>query len=465
MSLSRLVTYFTRCIRPRSQDEDVARREFILNVFIAGVLALLFAGICIDSVHYFVAHPDAYRQNSLPSVALYGCVAVLITLYVFSRKGQVLAAAYILVGALFMLTAYMGYAWGIDVPAQIVLYPLGIVMAGVLISTRIAFLATLLIVFTMIGTGLLHRAGFIYPNQYWKTHAWTWTDIAMITIIYMIVAVAAWLSNREIEKSLARARRSEKELIEERDLLEERVRERTDEVRRLQMERMAETYRLVEFGRFASGIFHDLISPLTALSLTVTHINESKQDSIHTEDVSRARRAIAHMHERLEAMRTHLSSQGSRITFSIAETIQGVIEVLTPYARQRNVRIRFDIKEDVSIIGDSVAYTQVMTNLISNAIQSYGIGEIGTREVRIALSCAEHEAVVSVTDTGAGIAPDALTKIFEPFFTTKPSSEGLGIGLSLAKRILEKEFNGTIIVHSVLGQGSVFIVHLPIQEG
>ena len=77
MSISRLTTFIVRCIRPQSMDEDVARREFILNVFIAGVFVLLLLGIGIDTVHYFISHPDAYRENSLSSTTLYVFVAVI----------------------------------------------------------------------------------------------------------------------------------------------------------------------------------------------------------------------------------------------------------------------------------------------------------------------------------------------------------------------------------------------------
>lgn len=464
MSISKLGNVLVAYIRPRSDNEDAARRELILNIFIAGVLLLLLVGVVIDGFHYFFAHPDSYRENSLPSSGLYGLVGLVLGLYAFSRRGYSLISAYVLIAVMMGLTAYIGWVWGIDVPAQIILYPLTVVMAGVLISTRVAFLATLLIVCIMIGTGVLHKMGIHHPNQYWKTEVWTWTDMTMIAVIYVIVAVAAWLSNREIEKALSRARRSEKELMRERDLLEHRVRERTDEVRRLQMERMAGTYRLVEFGRFAGSIFHDLFSPLAALSLTVSHLAESKETEAHAEDIARAKRAIGHMHERLEAMRTYLRSQRTSERFSLGDAISGVVEVLTPYATERGVRINVEALQDVSTVGDQVAFVQVITNLISNAIQAYMPSGSLMHEVRVVLALRNGTAEVSVMDTGAGIASDALAKIFEPFFTTKPSSEGLGIGLSLAKRIIEKEFGGTITVDSVLGHGSTFTVYLPIRE-
>jgi len=322
---------------------------------------------------------------------------------------------------------------------------------------------TLVIGAIMAGTGFLQYAGVIQTNRYWKTQTWTWEDVCMIAVIYGLVAFAAWLSNRELEKSLARARRSEHDLKKERDLLEERVRERTDEVHRLELERLTKTYRLVEFGRFASGIFHDLISPLTALSLTVTHIDESSSD-VRSEDIDRAKRTIDHMHQRLTIMRTHLQGAGTETTFSIQDTIRSVVEVLTPYAREQNVTLTVFMGQDVLMVGDAVALTQVITNLVSNAIQSYEGLEHVSSEVRVVLAPVSGGITVTVSDEGVGIAPDMLTKIFEPFFTTKASAKGLGIGLSLAKRIIEKEFNGTITVESIVGKGTTFVVYLPVYE-
>jgi len=95
----------------------------------------------------------------------------------------------------------------------------------------------------------------------------------------------------------------------------------------------------------------------------------------------------------------------------------------------------------------------IMNNLISNAIQAMpdgGVLTVRTRPLEDALE-------VTVADTGSGIASDHLERIFEPLFTTK--SKGIGLGLSLAKRLAEAN-GGTIRVESALGHGSRFVVEL-----
>ena len=102
---------------------------------------------------------------------------------------------------------------------------------------------------------------------------------------------------------------------------------------------------------------------------------------------------------------------------------------------------------------------QIWTNLIHNSIQAMdlkGTLTITTRNEGEYIS-------VSIADTGCGIEPDIRDKIFEPFFTTKKQGEGSGLGLDIVKRIVEKH-NGIITFTSELGQGTEFIVKLPVKN-
>ncbi len=67
-----------------------------------------------------------------------------------------------------------------------------------------------------------------------------------------------------------------------------------------------------------------------------------------------------------------------------------------------------------------------------------------------------------VSDNGNGIPQNIIDKIFQPFFTTKPAGEGTGLGLSLSYDIITKEHNGTIKVESMQGEGTTFIINLPV---
>lgn len=102
---------------------------------------------------------------------------------------------------------------------------------------------------------------------------------------------------------------------------------------------------------------------------------------------------------------------------------------------------------------------QVFMNLIINADQA--IDEQG--EIHITTHLAGDEIVVTVEDSGKGVASEHLSKLFDPFFTTKPVGEGTGLGLSISHGIIE-EHNGTIDIKSELGKGARFLVRLPVNS-
>lgn len=460
-------TFFTSIVAPRSQDEDSRRQEFILNVLLVSIVTLIS---CAFAVHVafliFGLFSPEERRYAFPLVGIVSILGFFVFLYVLARQGRTRASSLTFLTALYLLATYMAYGRGFDVPVSALFYVLIIVMAGVLIGTRFAFAATAVIAVTITVIGYIQTSGIYLPSQFWKTQPGDFADVTMTTIVFLIIATVSWLSNREIEKSLARARRSEAELKEERDLLEVRVAERTQQLRLAEMEKMSQAYRFVEFGRLAGGFFHDLANPLLALSLNIEHIAEvsGRTRSVLSEDIARAKRATEHIQTLMSSLRRHLAHESERTEFSPAATLRDLIDVLAPYARTKGVTIELAATDTARIYGGPVAFTQVCTNLISNAVESYpSVGEGDGRARRVVVTLTEDaEAVcVAVRDQGAGIPADKIESIFEPFFTTKGSSRGLGIGLPLAKRIVEKEFGGTVHVYSVVGTGTTFTVCFP----
>ncbi len=112
------------------------------------------------------------------------------------------------------------------------------------------------------------------------------------------------------------------------------------------------------------------------------------------------------------------------------------------------------------VLGDSGRLTQVLTNLLLNAAQATPDDAAGARRIFVRTYERDGEVVLSVRDEGRGIPSDQLDKIFDPFFTTKPKGDGTGLGLSLAKEIVQ-EHGGRIDVESRLGHGTLVSVRIP----
>jgi signal transduction histidine kinase len=147
---------------------------------------------------------------------------------------------------------------------------------------------------------------------------------------------------------------------------------------------------------------------------------------------------------------------GEKVQANITE---GIETVLTLYHNQlkHGVEVMRNYEEVPSIWCYPDELNQVWTNLLHNALQAMEYK--GT--LKIDVTRQNTNILVSLTDSGKGIAPEIMPKIFEPFFTTKPPGEGSGLGLDIVKKIVEKH-QGTIEVSSVPGQ-TTFTVFLPIE--
>lgn len=153
----------------------------------------------------------------------------------------------------------------------------------------------------------------------------------------------------------------------------------------------------------------------------------------------------------------------SRIGYSdeqkLFNIIDGIETVLTLYNNQ--IKQGIEVSKIYGPIPEILCYpdelNQVWTNILHNAI--YAMDLNGNLEIKVYAK--GEEVVVSITDSGKGILPTEIGKVFDPFFTTKPEGEGTGIGLDIAKRIIDKH-NGKIEVKSKPGK-TTFSVYLPIK--
>lgn len=154
-----------------------------------------------------------------------------------------------------------------------------------------------------------------------------------------------------------------------------------------------------------------------------------------------------------------------RAPFDILHLIEDVVELLGPRAQAKGIEIAglVDPKLPRAIPGDVVRLRQILMNLAANAVKFTEHGGVRVRAAR-----AGDDLVLSVEDTGIGIAGDALKRIFGEFeqadLATSRRFGGTGLGLAITRRITEA-MGGTVSVESNTGAGSIFAVHLPLLAG
>lgn len=217
--------------------------------------------------------------------------------------------------------------------------------------------------------------------------------------------------------------------------------------------------------QFASDAAHELRTPVSViLTQTQTSLVRERDAASYKQTVEACQRAAQRMRKLIESLLALARFDAGqemlqRAPFDFSKTISDSAEMVQTLAEERGVNILIEAGE-VEITGDSERLAQVVTNLLTNAIQYNQSGG----EVRVKLESQNGLAVLMVADTGTGIAPQNLPRVFDRFFRADSSRTGAGnsgLGLAICKAIVEAH-SGTIEVASGENIGTTFTVRLPI---
>ncbi|MDY7225267.1 sensor histidine kinase [Hyalangium rubrum] len=267
--------------------------------------------------------------------------------------------------------------------------------------------------------------------------------------------------------------------------LQERVDQRTAELAtvnadlqaRLQelqtaRERLAHAEKMAAMGTLAAGVGHELNNPLASvvanLHFVAAEVREvARRDGERegwgeiTEAIDEALQGTARMTHIIQELRTlsRAEPQGPQ-RVELHRVLDRVLSIASGELRRR-ARIHKDYGTPPPVLADENRLAQVFLNLLINAAQAIPEGHAQEHEIRVTTSAdAQGNAVVAVSDTGQGMAPEVVSRIFEPFFTTRSVGEGTGLGLSVCHSHVQA-MGGHIRVRSEPGQGSTFSVVLP----
>lgn len=459
MSISIRSTTYTKLIKPRSSHPDDQRREYIFTVLIVIICAAAALSLVSSSINHLLGNAPK-GANSIPITAAF--LLICLCSWWRARKGHYKVGAFLVVFLVWLASLQLTLAWSFELPMAQLVAVLAIAIAGVLLSSRAAVVVTLVTATTTLILGYLQVHSLVAANSSWMTGSLEYSDAIGQAVVFAIIGGVLWLSNKEIDSLLRRAWRSEAALAKERDELEITVAKRTQELERIQLERVLELQNLAEFGRVSASLLHDLANPVTSAALTVEQAGEQRNPEL----LDQAMVSIAHIERYIATARKQLQGREEKQSFQAGQEISEVVELLQHQAQLAKVGMSITIAVDSTVRGHVVAYHRVMANLIMNAIQSYdGKQHNKHNQVLITVGQSNNHAVITVQDHGVGIATADLPHIFDDYFSTKKSvGRGLGLGLSNAKRVIEADFGGSIIAQSALKSGTLFTIEIPLHE-
>lgn len=236
---------------------------------------------------------------------------------------------------------------------------------------------------------------------------------------------------------------------------------------RLILEReLRHTEQLASVGRLAAGVAHELGAPLNVIDARAEQILNKPDISPekHTRNLQIIRSnvaRIAHLVRQLLnlARPFNLALAKVNLTKSLARTIENI----ETNAQNAGIEIDFSVTEDLWIRADNEYLQQVWTNILTNSLQEMEKG--GKIIIRVFPTVCDKSpfARTEIYDTGGGIPEEHFVCLFDPFFTTKDIGKGTGLGLPIAKRIIE-EHGGKIKAENKPSAGALFKIYLPIYE-
>lgn len=350
-----------------------------------------------------------------------------------------------------------------------------VALATLLAGLRGGQISFAIILATLVGLGVLIGAKWYHPPLLPTPFALPYSllnfvqSIAVFTVLAGGLAIAVYALLGNLSRAYQEGVQAHNLLQQERDLLEQRVLERTLDLAHARDQAL-------EASRFKSQLLsrvsHDLRSPLTGVLGYAELLEDgvygelnAKQHDVTNKIITSATYLKTMINELLDQAQLDARAvKINRAPFEPAHLLESVKTSLSVLASQKGLSLvsELDPTLPISLIGDELRLQQVVFNLVGNAIKFTEKGE-----VRISLAKAsESNWTISVVDTGAGIPGDAQELIFESFrqldnaITRK--SRGTGLGLSITKQLVEL-MGGTIELQSEVGRGSIFTVILALQ--
>jgi signal transduction histidine kinase len=227
------------------------------------------------------------------------------------------------------------------------------------------------------------------------------------------------------------------------------------------LEQLAFNEKMAELGRLAVGMVHELNTPLSVIVsaaqmvLREEGLSESVKEMVARIDVE-AQRLSQFTKGLLSFSR---KEDGAVAEADVNQVLRDVMSFLKYDAQKRSVAVVEEMTYDLpAVAADSNRLKQIFINLVMNALQ---VMENGGSLLLKTTMADDREVEVEIADTGCGIPQEKLARIFDPFYTTKAAGEGTGLGLYITKSLVEL-LGGRISVRSEMGEGTAFMVRLPL---
>lgn len=268
---------------------------------------------------------------------------------------------------------------------------------------------------------------------------------------------------------ISKTKKIEQELQQINSSLETRIQKETN-IRLTQERVLMQQSRNAAMGEMIGAIAHQWRQPLNALGIMVQDIvlayDYGEADRAYTKEfASKAMEQIQFMSKTIDDFRNFFKTDKEVSDFSVNTKLADIIHLLQPQLTANGIALTQDITCDMTVTGMPNEFGQVLLNICTNAKDALIEQKTTNPYIHISIISTTHtDVTISIQDNGGGIKTDIIDKIFDPYFSTKGPNKGTGIGLYIAKTIIESHMGGRLSVQNK-DEGALFEITLPAKEG
>ena len=231
---------------------------------------------------------------------------------------------------------------------------------------------------------------------------------------------------------------------------------------------LAQQNKLAAMGEMIGNIAHQWRQPLNTLALLIQKTNMSfkkgKLDDVSMDEATKkSMNVIKQMSDTINDFKNFFVIDKEFIYCATSEIIEQVDAIIGTTLKENEIKFEIVYIDDITISCLKNELSQVVLNIVSNAMDEILSKELKNGKIKITISQSQLNVSINIADNAGGIPDNVIDKVFEPYFTTKTEGKGTGIGLYMSKTIIETNMNGKLEAHNT-ADGALFTITLPINN-
>ncbi len=328
---------------------------------------------------------------------------------------------------------------GLNATAGLVITGFVIILAGILLGSRVIIPVSIIMSFLLLAVQTIHSVNVITPDLSPLNENSTYLDVISYISILGVFALVTWLSNSQTEKSIQRAKKAEAAVRAQKESISNVLEKESAKLRATQLKELQQLYKFATLGQSAAATLHELSNHLSVLNMD---IDDLKQQHRNSRAIANAKEGIEQINLMVRQVRRKLNSYDDSKLFKIGPILRRAINDLTEKSNSTSVELVYQSNSysTIKIPGDPLAFTQIITVLVTNALDA--CAGLSHAKVLVNLEANDKELAISVLDNGIGVNELAMNTLFLPTLSSKPT--GMGVGLYIAQHLAKSHFRGAI---------------------